>query len=605
MSQKTKQGLKQTNNQNFPNNNSAFITPEKLRNFNDDIIDSVALDVDTQLSGSVTLEGSLSASGDISGSSFYGDGSGLTGIVSEVPAGTVSGSSQVILTDTTGNLGGNRITGSVTNAVSASHSETTDLAYTANYADSVPFSGVLSKPTLVSGSSQISYNGITDVPVGIVSSSAQVSDLTASLIDDATIVDATITFTNGDGSTFDITVDNVVNSTYSQNTITTGKNLHSLEIPKGTPLYFTGSGTSGNLVGIYPADAGNPNRMPAGGVAGEDIAVGAEGVVLLDGFINGVDTTLFQAGDEVFVAVGGGYTNIAPTGSANLIQHLGNVEKSAVNGSGVIQMMGEARGLPNIQSGYVWVGDGDGVPQAVSTSSLQTDTSDLVTTSSFNQYTASNDSKVNSLISETSSYARTDTDNNFSGTQTFNNITVNGTGSFAYIESVTGSAKIIGDAFIILNNDTPTERYAGIAVQDSGSAGVTASFQFDGQENNWFYEYSNDGGVTTDHGIALFGPEYSDISNPTYLTNNRLPKSDGGHHLVDSNISDNGSVIQFESPVSSSNGITSSLAIEGNQRVKLAGNGIGQPVGAISFYSSSDYNPTIGYFNMQPQPGGH
>ena len=33
MSQKTKQGLKQTNNTNFPNNNSAFITPEKLRNF--------------------------------------------------------------------------------------------------------------------------------------------------------------------------------------------------------------------------------------------------------------------------------------------------------------------------------------------------------------------------------------------------------------------------------------------------------------------------------------------------------------------------------------------------------------------------------------------
>jgi hypothetical protein len=68
------------------------------------------------------------------------------------------------------------------------------------------------------------------------------------------------------------------------------------------------------------------------------------------------------------------------------------------------------------------------------------------------------------------------------GTKTFNDIVVNGTGSFAYIESVQGSAKIIGDAFIVLNNDTPTERYAGISVYDSGSVGVTSSLQFDGRQ---------------------------------------------------------------------------------------------------------------------------
>jgi hypothetical protein len=136
-----------------------------------------------------------------------------------------------------------------------------------------------------------------------------------------------------------------------------------------------------------------------------------------------------------------------------------------------------------------------------------------------------------------------------SGTKTFNDIVVNGTGSFAYIESVSGTAKIIGDAYIILNNDTPTERFAGIAVYDSGSAGVTASLEFDGQTNDWFYEYSDDDGVTTDHGVVMFGPEYSGKGSPTYNTNNTVLKSNGGHHTLDSNITDTGTLITLGSAV--------------------------------------------------------
>jgi hypothetical protein len=135
-------------------------------------------------------------------------------------------------------------------------------------------------------------------------------------------------------------------------------------------------------------------------------------------------------------------------------------------------------------------------------------------------------------------------DQTISGTKTFNDIVVNGTGSFAYIESVSGTAKIIGDAFIVLNNDTPTERYAGIAVYDSGSANTTASFQFDGQTNDWFYEY-NDGAI--DYGVVLFGPEYSTKGSPTYPSNNKVLKGTGGHHLADSNITDNGTTINLGS----------------------------------------------------------
>ena len=148
----------------------------------------------------------------------------------------------------------------------------------------------------------------------------------------------------------------------AQDLIVTGKNMESVDIPKGTPLYFSGSGTLGNVVGVYFADAGNPDRMPTGGVASELITPGSEGGVYLYGFINGVNTSAFNAGDDVFVAVGGGYTNVKPTGSA-LIQKLGNVEKvHPSNGSGVIAGPSWYNDLPNWEEGKIKVGRSDGQP---------------------------------------------------------------------------------------------------------------------------------------------------------------------------------------------------------------------------------------------------
>jgi len=144
-----------------------------------------------------------------------------------------------------------------------------------------------------------------------------------------------------------------------------------------------------------------------------------------------------------------------------------------------------------------------------------------------------------------------------SGNTTFENITVNGTGSFAYIQSTTGSAKIIGDAFVVLNTETPTSRYAGLSVYDSGSTLSTASFYFDGQTNDWGYEYSSSNGV--DYAVTLFGPEYSTKGNPTYLTSNTIPKAVDNHHLNDSNITDDGTTISLGSNVN----VTGSIVVSG------------------------------------------
>jgi hypothetical protein len=112
--------------------------------------------------------------------------------------------------------------------------------------------------------------------------------------------------------------------------------------------------------------------MPAGVIAGETLIAGAEGVGLLNGFIANVNTSAFSAGNSIYVAVGGGYTNVRPTGSAVLIQKLGNVEKShPTNGSGVINGPAYYNEVPNIQQGFTWVGNGNGVAIAVATSSIQ------------------------------------------------------------------------------------------------------------------------------------------------------------------------------------------------------------------------------------------
>jgi hypothetical protein len=132
------------------------------------------------------------------------------------------------------------------------------------------------------------------------------------------------------------------------------KNGTGLSIPKGTPLYFTG--ISGNFWEVAPADASDANKMPVVAIAGETIGAGDEGIALIKGHIKGVNTSAFTAGDEVYVAPGGGYTNVRPKGESNLVQFLGTVVKADANGSGIINL-GEVE--QNLNPGRIFIGGAD------------------------------------------------------------------------------------------------------------------------------------------------------------------------------------------------------------------------------------------------------
>jgi hypothetical protein len=162
------------------------------------------------------------------------------------------------------------------------------------------------------------------------------------------------------------------------------KNATGSTILKGTPVYQTG--TSGNFMEIAPADASNASKMPAVGVLSEDLTAGSEGSILLMGRISGINTSAFSEGDVIYVASGGGYTNIRPTGESVYVQNLGRVTKvGSSNGGGVVMGSGRVNDIPNLGNGKIFIGNG--VDAYEQRTPVVADISDLTATAAELNYT--------------------------------------------------------------------------------------------------------------------------------------------------------------------------------------------------------------------------
>jgi len=194
------------------------------------------------------------------------------------------------------------------------------------------------------------------------------------------------------------------------------------------------------------------------------------------------------------------------------------------------------------------------------TASLYNATASLyLTTASLNQYTAS-------LNTRSASFACVDSTNNFacaqyfsnasnaisfsstgslysdggmrltkdlyvSGTSYFNNVTVFGTQSINYI---TSSQLNIASNLITVNTATPSVRFGGLAVYDSGSlgTGLTGSILWDSENNHWVY--SNPSGSSYSGGMFISGPRSAALGSEVGTTNNALMKGQGGDHITSS-----------------------------------------------------------------------
>ena len=160
---------------------------------------------------------------------------------------------------------------------------------------------------------------------------------------------------DGDNGDFLIT-DGAGNLSFSRSTVFANvKNISGGTLQKGTPVHATG--TAGNASEVIASSASVASTMPATYVLNETLADDAEGLAIIVGHINGVDTSTFGEGDIMYVGATGSFTNVKPQGSDNLIQNLGLVNKvHASNGSGYVYGSGRSNDIPNLPKSKIWVG---------------------------------------------------------------------------------------------------------------------------------------------------------------------------------------------------------------------------------------------------------
>jgi hypothetical protein len=125
------------------------------------------------------------------------------------------------------------------------------------------------------------------------------------------------------------------------------------------------------------------------------------------------------------------------------------------------------------------------------------------------------------------------------------NLTVFGTSSVNFVTT----SVLVGLEFVNLNTDLPALRYAGINVGDSGSAaGVSSSFWYDSQSNDWIFVHTPAGSTLPTSSVAIFGPiTYNNLGNEVGIGANYLTKgqsiSGDDHHITSSQIFDDGTTV--------------------------------------------------------------
>ena len=290
-----------------------------------------------------------------------------------------------------------------------------------------------------------------------------------------------------------INADNSISASHAEfaedanDLIVTVKNTGGVPIVKGHVLHATG--VTGENINVELADNSNSANMPGFAIANEAIGTNATGQAIISGKIIGVNTGGLTAGTNVYVNASGGFTGTKPTGSA-LIQNIGVVGKvNASEGELVVLGSGRSNDLPNILNGYAWVGDSNGVPQAVSTASwdAQADLTDLnaftasqeLINSGYNTFTSSADTRLNQLEADTGSQdGRLDNLELFTSSQElinsgYNTFTASTDNSVTNLNSFTSSQETINGSFTTAINSLSAE---------TGSYATTGSNSFLGNQ---------------------------------------------------------------------------------------------------------------------------
>ena len=196
--------------------------------------------------------------------------------------------------------------------------------------------------------------------------------------------------------------------------------------------------------------------------------------------------------------------------------------------------------------------------ETISASNIARISSLETTSASVDTLNTTQNSRLTNLEIKTGSLATTGS-NTFIGTQTItgslyisSDLIVQGSSS---LQNITASAVSIGTNIINLNTANPAIRYAGLVIGDSGSIGSSGSFFYDSVQDEMIFVHRGANSTVTSS-VVLMGPQtYDSIGSESYLTSNRITKGTGNEHLVDSNISDTGTLVTINSVTSSFTGV--------------------------------------------------
>ena len=154
-----------------------------------------------------------------------------------------------------------------------------------------------------------------------------------------------------------------INSGSAERTEILVKNVHGSALSKGDPVYIVGTVGASDRLEVALADAGNAAKMPCVGLLTQDLANNGEGTATVTGKLRNLITSPIDGAtptenDTLYVKSGGGLTLTKPTGSANLIQNVGQVGRVSTSADGniVVSAILRSNDVPNLPTGKIWVG---------------------------------------------------------------------------------------------------------------------------------------------------------------------------------------------------------------------------------------------------------